>query len=46
QLSFQHPITRKTVTISAPLPDHMKHSWDTFGWSEDLASDDPFEDLQ
>jgi len=24
----------------------MKHSWDTFGWTEDLAADDPFEALE
>ncbi len=46
QASFQHPVTRKTITVKAPLPDHMKHSWDTFGWAEDLAADDPFEELQ
>ncbi|MCV6585792.1 MAG: RluA family pseudouridine synthase [Marinibacterium sp.] len=46
RLSFEHPTTRKTVTVTAPLPEHMKHSWDTFGWTEDLAADDPFEDLQ
>ncbi|MBK0329669.1 RluA family pseudouridine synthase [Rhodobacteraceae bacterium F11138] len=45
-LSFEHPVTRKPVTISADLPDHMKASWDTFGWTEDLAADDPFEELQ
>jgi len=36
----------KIVTVTAPLPDHMKDSWDTFGWTEDLAADDPFEELQ
>ncbi|NVO57968.1 RluA family pseudouridine synthase [Rhodobacteraceae bacterium B1Z28] len=46
RLSFQHPITRKPITVIAPLPEHMKHSWDTFGWTEDLATDDPFEALQ
>ncbi|WP_298853772.1 RluA family pseudouridine synthase [uncultured Ruegeria sp.] len=46
RLSFLHPVTRKPVTVTAPLPDHMKHSWDTFGWTEDLAADDPFEELQ
>ena len=46
RLSFEHPVTHKTVTVIAPLPDHMKHSWDTFGWTEDLAADDPFEALQ
>lgn len=46
RLVFEHPVTRKPVDVAAPLPDHMKESWDTFGWSEDLAADDPFEDLQ
>jgi 23S rRNA pseudouridine955/2504/2580 synthase len=45
-LSFQHPTTRKPITITAPLPDHMAETWDTFGWTEDLAADDPFESLQ
>ena len=42
-LSFQHPVTGKPVSLTAELPDHMKDSWDTFGWTEDLADDDPFE---
>ena len=46
RLSFEHPVTRKTVTLEAALPDHMKDSWDTFGWTEDLAKDDPFEELK
>jgi 23S rRNA pseudouridine955/2504/2580 synthase len=45
-LTFEHPVTRKPLTVTAPLPDHMKDSWDTFGWAEDLAADDPFEELQ
>ncbi|WP_425045049.1 RluA family pseudouridine synthase [Primorskyibacter sp. S87] len=45
RLSFEHPVTRKMITVTAPLPDHMKESWQTFGWSEDLAEDDPFEGL-
>ncbi|MGR3481615.1 RluA family pseudouridine synthase [Salipiger marinus] len=44
-MTFQHPVTRKTMTVTAPLPDHMAQSWDTFGWTEDLASDDPFAEL-
>ena len=46
RLSFEHPMTRKPISITAPLPEHMKHSWDTLGWTEDLASDDPFEELR
>ena len=45
-MRFEHPHTRKVVTITAELPDHMAHSWDTFGWTEDLAEEDPFESLQ
>ena len=45
-LSFEHPITRKPVTVTAELPQHMKDSWDTLGWTEDLAADDPFEELR
>ncbi len=45
-LRFEHPATRKPVTVTADLPEHMKASWDTFGWTEDLAADDPFEALR
>ncbi|WP_172299142.1 RluA family pseudouridine synthase [Pseudoruegeria sp. HB172150] len=44
-MTFEHSVTRKTVTVTAPLPEHMAQSWETFGWSEDLAADDPFEEL-
>jgi len=44
-MRFEHPETRKVTTITAAMPEHMKQSWDTFGWTEDLASDDPFEAL-
>ncbi|SIO29342.1 RluA family pseudouridine synthase [Vannielia litorea] len=43
-MTFLHPVTRKPVTITAPLPEHMKDTFETFGWTEDLAADDPFED--
>ncbi|MFW8596249.1 RluA family pseudouridine synthase [Cribrihabitans neustonicus] len=46
RMVFEHPVNRKNVTVVAPLPAHMKESWETFGWNEDLAADDPFEDLQ
>ena len=44
-MRFEHPVTRKQITITAPMPDHMVHSWDTFGWTEDLAAEDPFENI-
>lgn len=45
-MTFLHPVTKKPVTVTAPLPEHMTHSWDTLGWTEDLAADDPFEELR
>ncbi|SLN38244.1 Ribosomal large subunit pseudouridine synthase C [Pseudoruegeria aquimaris] len=44
-MSFQHPVTRKAITITAPLPEHMARTFETFGWTEDLAAEDPFEEL-
>ncbi|KMK68233.1 RluA family pseudouridine synthase [Puniceibacterium sp. IMCC21224] len=44
-MRFEHPVTRKMITVTAPLPDHMAQSWDTLGWTEDLAADDPFESI-
>ncbi|WP_209426354.1 RluA family pseudouridine synthase [Pararhodobacter sp. SW119] len=43
-IRFEHPITGRTVTISAPLPEHMRRSWATFGWSESDVPADPFEE--
>lgn len=43
-IRFDHPITGETVTVEAPLPDHMAKSWATFGWSERDVPADPFED--
>ncbi|MEM9578858.1 MAG: RluA family pseudouridine synthase [Pseudomonadota bacterium] len=44
-MRFEHPETRKDITVTAELPDHMVQSWETFGWTEDLAAEDPFEAL-
>jgi len=44
-MRFEHPETHKVITVTAELPDHMVQSWDTFGWAEDLAAEDPFEAL-
>ncbi len=43
-LSFRHPETGKTLTLTAPLPDHMARTWETMGWREADAALDPFED--
>ena len=45
-MRFEHPVTRKPVTVSAELPPHMAETFTTLGWTEDLAAEDPFEALQ
>lgn len=42
-LSLTHPVTRSKLTLTAPLPDHMRQTWDLFQWSEADAPDDPFD---
>ena len=44
-MTFEHPMTRKQLTVTAPLPEHMAQSWQTLGWEESFADDDPFEEL-
>ena len=43
-IRFEHPITKKLITITAPLPDHMVRTWQTLGWSENDVPEDPFEE--
>ncbi|WP_103173005.1 MULTISPECIES: RluA family pseudouridine synthase [Paracoccus] len=45
-ISFDHPITKKRVTLTAPLPDHMARTWKTLGWHENDVPDDPFADIE
>lgn len=42
-IAFDHPITKKRITLTAPLPEHMARTWKTLGWSEADAPADPFE---
>ncbi|GLQ35125.1 pseudouridine synthase [Amylibacter marinus] len=44
-LSFVHPITKAELSLTAPLPEHMKNTWDTFGWQVKYAPKDPFEEF-
>lgn len=44
-MTFEHPVTRKLITVTADLPAHMAHTFETLGWTPDLAADDPFESL-
>ena len=43
-IRFAHPITGETVTVTAPLPDHMARTWKTLEWREADVPDDPFEE--
>jgi 23S rRNA pseudouridine955/2504/2580 synthase len=42
-LSIEHPITKKVMTFTAPLPDHMAQTWKALDWKEDDVPADPFE---
>ena len=42
-LTIQHPITNKEMTFSAPMPDHMKKTWNYFGWTDSDVPSDPFD---
>ncbi len=41
-LTFRHPSTGKSLTVTAPLPAHMDQTWRTFGWDEREVPADPF----
>jgi len=41
-LTLCHPVSGERLKLTAELPDHMKRTWDMFGWRPDDAPDDPF----
>ncbi|MDZ7905616.1 MAG: RluA family pseudouridine synthase [Cypionkella sp.] len=41
-LQFEHPITKKLVTFTAPLPEHMARTWKMLDWGENDVPLDPF----
>ncbi|MGR3199049.1 MAG: RluA family pseudouridine synthase [Paracoccus sp. (in: a-proteobacteria)] len=45
-LSFDHPITKKRMTLTAPLPEHMQRTWKSLGWHENDVPDDPFAEAE
>ena len=45
-LTFDHPITKKRMTFTAPLPAHMSKTWKTLGWEAGAVPADPFEGQQ
>lgn len=44
-LKIEHPVTRAVLHLTAPLPKHMAHTWDTFQWIPSEAPEDPLEDM-
>ena len=45
-LKIEHPVTKAMLHITAPLPPHMEHTWETFQWRASDVLADPFEDME
>ncbi|MBN2907620.1 MAG: RluA family pseudouridine synthase [Rhodobacteraceae bacterium] len=45
-IRLTHPVSGATLSVTAPLPDHMRKTWDMLGWAEGDVPADPFEDLE
>ncbi len=43
-LTVEHPVTKATLNLVAPLPAHMQATWDTFQWLPSDVPADPFEE--
>ena len=43
-LTVEHPVTKAVLSLTAPLPDHMQRTWDTFQWAPSDVPADPFEE--
>ncbi len=41
-LTIEHPISKKLMTFTAPLPEHMARTWKTLDWGENDVPADPF----
>jgi 23S rRNA pseudouridine955/2504/2580 synthase len=41
-LIIEHPVTKNIMTFTAPLPPHMRKTWDYVGWQDSDAPVDPF----
>lgn len=42
-IEIEHPITKKPLRVTAPLPDHMSNTWEAFGWQHEEVPEDPFD---
>ena len=45
-LTLEHPVTGNTLQLVAPMPEHMKDTWNTFAWGDDDYPEDPFEGFE
>lgn len=43
-LTLEHPVTRARLVLTAPLPEHIARTWETFQWDVSGVPADPFED--
>lgn len=43
-LRIEHPVTKAILNLTAPLPDHMARTWETFQWNPSDVPADPFEE--
>ncbi len=41
-LTIEHPVTKASMTFTAPLPEHMARTWKTLDWGENDVPADPF----
>ncbi|RBI84368.1 RluA family pseudouridine synthase [Rhodosalinus halophilus] len=45
-IALTHPVTGVRLTFTAPLPAHMRRTWDMLGWREAQAPEDPFAEAE
>lgn len=45
-LTLRHPVTGATLSLTAPLPDHMRRTWDAMEWRAQEVPADPFAELE
>jgi len=41
RIVFPHPVTGEAVDITAPLPDHMRRTWEMFGFDAERYDEGP-----
>lgn len=43
-IRLTHPVSGANLEITAPLPEHMKNTWEIMGWDSSEVPEDPFSD--